>query len=209
MINTNASAQRRLNVRKMTVIGVLSAISIMMSMLPFIGYIPIGPTKATIMHIPVIIGAIIEGPVVGATIGLIFGLTSLWNAMTQPTITSIFFLNPLVSILPRVLIGVVAYYVYQGIYKISKKVYAAGFMAGLIGSLANTVGVLGMIYVLYADKYMERIGQAGADAGKWLFTLAATNGVPEALVAALIVSAVSVSLIRKGKKYKEGLNICY
>lgn len=200
MINTNASAQRRLNVRKMTVIGVLSAISIMMSMLPFIGYIPIGPTKATIMHIPVIIGAIIEGPVVGATIGLIFGLTSLWNAMTQPTITSIFFLNPLVSILPRLLIGVVAYYVYQGIYKISKKVYAAGFMAGLIGSLANTVGVLGMIYVLYADKYMERIGQAGADAGKWLFTLAATNGVPEALVAALIVSAVSVSLIRKGKK---------
>lgn len=200
MINTNASAQRRLNVRKMTVIGVLSAISIMMSMLPFIGYIPIGPTKATIMHIPVIIGAIIEGPVVGATIGLIFGLTSLWNAMTQPTITSIFFLNPLVSILPRVLIGVVAYYVYQGIYKISKKVYAAGFMAGLIGSLANTVGVLGMIYVLYADKYMERIGQAGADAGKCLFTLAATNGVPEALVAALIVSAVSVSLIRKGKK---------
>ena len=200
MINTNASAQRRLNVRKMTVIGVLSAISIMMSMLPFIGYIPIGPTKATIMHIPVIIGAIIEGPVVGATIGLIFGLTSLWNALRQPTITSIFFLNPLVSILPRVLIGVVAYYVYQGIYKISKKVYAAGFMAGLIGSLANTVGVLGMIYVLYADKYMERIGQAGADAGKWLFTLAATNGVPEALVAALIVSAVSVSLIRKGKK---------
>ena len=200
MINTRASAQRRLNVRKMTVIGVLSAISIMMSMLPFIGYIPIGPTKATIMHIPVIIGVIIEGLVVGATIGLIFGLTSLWNAMTQPTITSIFFLNPLVSILPRVLIGVVAYYVYQGIYKISKKVYAAGFMAGLIGSLANTVGVLGMIYVLYADKYMERIGQAGADAGKWLFTLAATNGVPEALVAALIVSAVSVSLIRKGKK---------
>ena len=200
MINTRASAQRRLNVRKMTVIGVLSAISIMMSMLPFIGYIPIGPTKATIMHVPVIIGAIIEGPVVGATIGLIFGLTSLWNAMTQPTITSIFFLNPLVSILPRVLIGVVAYYVYQGIYKISKKVYAAGFMAGLVGSLANTVGVLGMIYVLYADKYMERIGQAGANAGKWLFTLAATNGVPEALVAALIVSAVSVSLIRKGKK---------
>ena len=65
------------------------------------------------------------------SIGLIFGLTSLWNAMTQPTITSIFFLNPLVSILPRVLIGVVAYYVYQGIYKISKKVYASGFMAGL------------------------------------------------------------------------------
>ena len=103
----------------MTVIGVLSAISIMMSMLPFIGYIPIGPIKATIMHIPVIIGAIIEGPVVGATIGLIFGLTSLWNAITQPVILSPLFLNPLVSVLPRILIGIVAYYVYQGVYKLS------------------------------------------------------------------------------------------
>ena len=75
MINTRTSVQKRLNVRKMAVIGVLSAISVMMSMIPFIGYIPIGPIKATIMHIPVIIGAIVEGPVVGAIIGLIFGLT--------------------------------------------------------------------------------------------------------------------------------------
>ena len=109
MINTSASVQRRLNVRKMTVIGVLSAISIMMSMLPFIGYIPIGPMKATIMHVPVIIGAIVEGPLVGATIGLIFGLTSIWNAITQPVLLSPLFLNPLVSVLPRILIGVISY----------------------------------------------------------------------------------------------------
>ena len=184
----------------MAVIGVLSAISVMMSMLPFIGYIPIGPTKATIMHIPVIIGAIIEGPVVGAIIGLIFGLTSLWNAVTQPTVTSVFFLNPLVSILPRILIGIVAYYAFQGVYKVSKKVYTSGFVAGLIGSLVNTAGVLGMIYILYAQQYMEKVGQAGGSAGKFLFALAITNGIPEALVAALIVSAVSVALIRKGKK---------
>lgn len=184
----------------MTVIGVLSAISIMMSMLPFIGYIPIGPTKATIMHIPVIIGAIVEGPVVGATIGLIFGLTSLWNAVTQPVLLSPLFINPLVSVLPRILIGIISYYVYQGIYKISKKVYLSGFIAGLIGSLANTVGVLGMIYVLYAEKYLTLIEQQGANAGKLLFGIAFANGIPEALVAALIVSAVSVALIRKGKK---------
>lgn len=200
MINTRTSAQRRLNVRKMTVIGVLSAISIMMSMLPFIGYIPIGPIKATIMHIPVIIGAIIEGPVVGAIIGLIFGLTSLWNAITQPVLLSPLFYNPLVSVLPRILIGIVAYYVYQGVYKVSKKVYASGFIAGIIGSLANTAGVLGMIYILYADKYLALIEQQGSSAAKLLFGVVLTSGVPEALVAGLIVSAVSVALIRKGKK---------
>ncbi|MCC3866065.1 ECF transporter S component [Terrisporobacter petrolearius] len=200
MINTQASAQRRLNVRKMTIIGVLSAISIMMSMLPFIGYIPIGPIKATIMHIPVIIGAIIEGPLVGATIGLIFGLTSLWNAITQPVLLSPLFINPLVSVLPRILIGIVAYYVYQGVYKLSKKVYASGFVAGIIGSIANTAGVLGMIYILYADKYLALMEQQGSSAAKLLFGVVLTSGVPEALIAGLIVSAVSVALIRKGKK---------
>ena len=200
MINTQTSAQRRLNVRKMTVIGVLSAISIMMSMLPFIGYIPIGPIKATIMHVPVIIGAIIEGPVVGAIIGLIFGLTSLWNAITQPVTLSPLFYNPLVSVLPRILIGIVAYYVYQGVYKVSKKVYASGFIAGIVGSLVNTAGVLGMIYILYADKYLVLMGQQGSSAAKLLFGVVLTSGVPEALVAGLIVSAVSVALIRKGKK---------
>lgn len=188
----------------MTVIGVLSAISIMMSMLPFIGYIPIGPVKATIMHIPVIIGAIIEGPAVGAIIGLIFGLTSLWSNLTQPVLLSPLFINPLVSVLPRILIGVVSYYVYQFIYKLTKKVYASGFIAGLIGSIVNTAGVLGMIYILYADKYltlMEQQGStAGAGAGKLLFGVAFTSGIPEALVSALIVSAVSVALIRKGRK---------
>ncbi|MBN9648853.1 ECF transporter S component [Terrisporobacter glycolicus] len=200
MINTRASAQRRLNVRKMTIVGVLSAISIMMSMLPFIGYIPIGPIKATIMHIPVIIGAIIEGPLVGATIGLIFGLTSLWNAITQPVLLSPLFINPLVSVLPRILIGIVAYYVYQGVYKLSKKVYASGFVAGIIGSIANTAGVLGMIYILYADKYLALMEQQGSSAAKLLFGVVLTSGVPEALIAGLIVSAVSVALIRKGKK---------
>ena len=113
-------------------------------------------------------------------------------------------MNPLVSVLPRVLIGIAAYYVYQGIYKISKKVYASGFVAGLIGSVVNTAGVLGMIYVLYADKYLALMDQNGANisggAGKLLFGIVLTSGIPEALVAAFIVSAVAVALIRKGKK---------
>ena len=102
--------------------------------------------------------------------------------------------------LPRILIGVVAYYVYQGVYKISKRVYASGFIAGIIGSLTNTAGVLGMIYILYADKYLGLIEQQGANAAKLLFGIVLTSGIPEALVAGLIVSAVSVALIRKGKK---------
>ena len=199
MMNVQASAQRKVNVRRMAVISVLSAISIVLSMIPFVGYIPLGPVKATIMHVPVIVGAVIEGPVVGAAVGLIFGLTSLFKAFTEPSITSFCFMNPIISVLPRILIGVVSYYVYKLIYKISKRVYLSGFVAGVLGSLTNTIGVMGLIYVIYADKYMQAIGQAG-NAGKYILLICATNGIPEAIVAGILVAAVAVAMIRKSKK---------
>ena len=101
-----------LPVRKMAIVGVLGGLSVMLGLTP-LGFIPVGPTRATIMHIPVIIGAIMEGPMVGALIGLIFGLSSMFQAATNPTPVSFVFLDPLVSILPRVLIGIVAHYIYK------------------------------------------------------------------------------------------------
>ena len=198
-----ASTQKKLNVRRMTVISILSAVSIVLSMIPFVGYIPLGPVKATIMHVPVIIGAVIEGPVVGAAVGLIFGLTSLFKAFTEPTITSFCrfckCFNPIISVLPRVLIGIVAYYVYTGIHKLTKRIYLSGFIAGVVGSLTNTIGVMGLIYILYADRYMKAIGQAG-NAGKYILTVCGMNGIPEAIVAGILTAAVAVAMIRKSKK---------
>ncbi|WP_243279217.1 ECF transporter S component [Romboutsia sp. 1001713B170131_170501_G6] len=193
-MNVQTKATKNVNVRKMAIIGVLSAISIMMSMIPGIGYIPIGPTNATIMHIPVIIGSIIEGPIVGATVGFIFGLTSLIKALTQPTITSFAFINPLVSILPRVLIGILAYYIYEFTMKLTKKASISGLLAGGLGSIINTAGVLGMIYILYGARFAEVSGASASTAGTFIFTLAATNGIPEAIVGALVVSPVVMAL---------------
>lgn len=110
----------KLTVKKMTVIGVLGAISVVLGMTP-LGFIPVGPTRATIMHIPVIIGAIMEGPVVGGMIGLIFGLFSIFQAITNPTPVSFVFYNPIVSVLPRVLIGITTYYAYNGLKKLGNK----------------------------------------------------------------------------------------
>ena len=101
-----------LTIRKMTTVGILGGISIVLGMTP-LGFIPVGPTRATIMHIPVIIGAIVEGPLVGGLVGLIFGLFSMFQAATNPTPVSFVFLNPVVSVLPRILIGVISYYVYE------------------------------------------------------------------------------------------------
>lgn len=190
--------KKKTDVRRMAIIGVLSAISIMLSMTP-LGFIPIGPTNATIMHIPVIIGAIIEGPVVGITVGFIFGATSLLKALTMPTITSFAFVNPLVSVLPRMLIGIVAYYVYKLTIKFTKNVFVSGWITGVMGSLVNTAVVLGMIYILYGARYAEALGESASAAKTLILTLVATNGIPEAIVGGFVVSAVCI-VFNKRKK---------
>ena len=196
MMNIQSSTRKKVNVKKMTVIGVLSAISIMLSMTP-LGFIPIGPTSATIMHIPVIIGAIIEGPVVGMAIGFIFGATSLLRALTMPTVTSFVFVNPIVSILPRVLMGLIVYYVYQLAMKLTKNVLISGWITGMVGSLVNTIGVLSMVYILYGAKFAEALGKNASAAKTLIFTIVTTNGIPEAIVGGFVVSAVAVILKKK------------
>ncbi|MDU3153068.1 MAG: ECF transporter S component, partial [Anaerococcus hydrogenalis] len=59
--------------RKMVTVAMLGAITIVLGLTPM-GYIPLGLINITTMHIPVIIAAILEGPIVGGLVGFIFGL---------------------------------------------------------------------------------------------------------------------------------------
>ena len=193
-MNSDVYTKKRLDVRRLVVIGVLSGICIMLSITP-LGFLPIGPVNATIMHIPVIIGAVIEGPIVGLAIGLIFGLTSLIRAFTMPTVTSFLMMNPIISVLPRVVMGFASYYIFTGIFKSSKNKKISAMITGFLASLINTVGVLGLIYLIYGQRYVEAIGQIGSPA-KIITAIAVTNGLPEAILAGVIVSSV-VTVIKK------------
>jgi len=195
----------RIQTRKLTVIGVLSAISIVLGLTP-LGFIPIPPANATTMHIPVIIGAILEGPVAGALIGLIFGLFSMLQAIMRPGVLSFAFLNPIVAVLPRIMIGLISYYVYAGVLWLmrnsEKKHYVttiASAVAAAAGTLTNTIGVLGMIYIIYAAKTAEALGVSYAAAGGAIAAIGMTNGIPEIIIAVIITVAV-VSAVRKIRK---------
>ncbi len=126
-----------LSVRKIVISGILGAISILLGVTR-LGFIPV-PTPAghaTIMHIPVILGGVLEGPVVGLITGVIFGLFSF----LQPGAP--FFADPLVSVVPRLFIGIVSYLVYYSTKRINT--ILACVLAGAFGSATNTVLVLGM-----------------------------------------------------------------
>lgn len=180
--------------RQLTVIGLLSSISILLSVTP-LGYIPIPPISPTIMHVPVIIGAIIEGPLVGATIGAIFGLTSLIRSFTVPSPINFIFWNPIISVGVRILIGVVSGYVYKAL----KKRKGSVAITAVLGSLTNTVGVLGLAYIFYFARFAEALGLTEGAATLGILGIAATNGIPEAILSALI----TVSVVAAYKKIKK------
>ncbi|MEW9050819.1 MAG: ECF transporter S component [Neobacillus sp.] len=174
-----------LTVRNIVIAGVLGAIAILLGVTR-LGYIPV-PTaagNATIMHIPAIIGGIMQGPVVGAIVGLIFGVSSFLNA-TVPL-----FKDPLVAILPRIFIGVAAWLVYVGIRR--KSEYLAVGAAAFIGTLTNTVLVLTMAVL------------RGYLSTEVAWTVGITNGIPEAIVGTIVTLAVVLAWkqVGKGKKSK-------
>ena len=165
------------NTRRIVVAGVMSAISMFLGW-THLGFIPwITGAALTPMHIPAILGSVLEGPVVGAVIGLIFGVFSLWQAAVAPTgVIDPAFTNPLVSVLPRLLIGPVAWLAYKALKDVNQ--IGALALAGLIGSVTNTAGVLGMGGLLHFWPW-PAIG-----------VVAVGNGVPEAIVAAIVTVAV-------------------
>ncbi len=184
--------KRKFGTRQIAVIGMLSAISIVLGASGF-GFIPLPMAKATVMQIPVIIGAILEGPIVGAAIGLIFGIFSIIQNITNPTSVLWFaFINPLVSVLPRMLIGITTYYSYRAPF-VRNEIAKTGIGAA-VGSLTNTVGVLGMIYIIYAAEYAEKMGIERSAAAGAIFGIAVTNGIIEAIVAVVITVPIVMAV---------------
>lgn len=214
MKNTNQSSNTS-NTKALAQTALFSALIILMAFTPFLGYIPLGFTRATIIHIPVIIGSLMLGPKKGAVLGGIFGLTSLINNTVNPTITSFVF-TPFYSLgeysggvqslvicfVPRILIGVFPYYVYKIVAKISKVKKAGASvsglaLAGLVGSLTNTLLVMNLIYLFFGSSYVQaREGAQNAIYGVILGVIT-INGIPEAIVAAVLVALIGRVLMNK------------
>lgn len=197
-MNNNTISARKFGTRQITIIGMLSAVSVVLGLTGY-GFIPLPFVKATIMHIPVIIGAIVEGPLVGATVGLIFGLFSIIQNIVNPTsILSFALLNPLVSVLPRVLIGITAYYAYRVAFGKWEPLKIG--IGAAIGSLTNTFGVLTMIYILYAAEYAQKMNIDVTVAAGTIYGVALTNGIPEAAIAVIITIPVVMAVRKLYKK---------
>lgn len=207
---------KKTDVKLLSQMALLTALLLVLAFTP-LGYIPLGFMNATTMHIPVILGACLLGPKMGGVLGGVFGLTSVIRATISPNITSFVFtpfysLNPefhgsamslVVAVLPRVLIGVVSGFAFRLLMKATRGNQAVSLpITGFIGSMVNTIGVMGLIYLLFGEQYAMA---GGTDPGLLLGVIMGVigmNGVPEAIIAAVLVLAIGkIILTAFGSRY--------
>ena len=194
----------------LTQFSLLLAIEALFCFTP-LGSIPVpGGIVATLAAVPVIITGIVMGVKAGALMGFAAGLFSfiVWTFMAPGPMAFVFtpfysigdvhgnFWSLVICFVPRILVGVVAAIIYKIFSRLAKKRFWVYGLAGILGSFTNTIGVLGGIYIFFGEPYAEVMGVGykvllGLIAGSVL-----TNGIPEAIVAALVAMAVCAPLIK-------------
>lgn len=253
---------------ELTQLGVFSALILIMSFVPYIGFISYGAISITLIHIPMLIGAIVLGPKAGAILGGVWGVATIIRALTSPPspIEGSIFWNPLVALVPRVLAGLVAglifvlvlrkdrggkvitgisaalagtfsalsiygaigyanqkaWWSFAGMTVIAilflavtvgavrilfakediRKNTAAG-IASVMGTVTNTVLVVGSMYIFYGTKFGQELGIQVVNFGgflKYIMAAFSLNAVLEIVVAIIVVVPISMALLKAQKK---------
>ena len=193
--------------RYMATLAMLCGLLLVMGMTG-IGFIPLPVIKATTMHIPVILGAILLGPGAGATLGAVFGLCSIWANTTTPGLLSFAF-SPFMStdgligaakslwiaLGCRILFGLIAGVIWKIVKKIAKQDYVALPVTAVISTLCHTILVMGSIYLLLAQQYAEAKNVAISAVFGLVMGTVTASGIPEAIVAAILVTVIGKALI--------------
>ena len=198
---------------EMVKMALFIALIILLSVTP-LGYIPLGAINATTIQMPVIIGAVLFGWKKGAVLGGVFGLTSLIKNTVQPNLTSFVF-SPFVpvfgeesgslwavviSLLSRIMIGIVAAAVFAVLVRIKLSKTVASAAAGFCGSLANTVLVMGGIYLFFGESYSAAKDIAYNTLLATVSTTITGAGITEAVVSAVVCGAVCTALLKYSER---------
>jgi uncharacterized membrane protein len=177
--------------RKLTFLGVMLALTIVFVAITAIPS-PTATTMAWFMFIPTIVTSIVMGPKAGALMGFCAGVATLLRALLAPlTPFDVFFLNPLISVLPRIFVGVVPYMIYTPLKAIFGKSpngdKIAILVAGASGAITNTALVMTALYLIFVQEIIDLVG---VPFKALLISIITTSSVTEALIAAILTLPV-------------------
>ncbi|MCH4124022.1 MAG: ECF transporter S component [Levilactobacillus sp.] len=191
---------------RLVVDALLMAIILLQNIIPFLGYIPLGPFSMTLIGLTVIVAGTALGPKDGMVIGGFWGLITFVRAFTWPSspVAPLIFTNPLISILPRLLMGLVAGGLYTwGRHRQWSQRRAMQVAAGC-AALVNTLLVLGLVFFFYQTPAVATaFGAKGNQTlGYVLMISLLTNGIPELILDVLVAPLIARPLRNRWDRLK-------
>lgn len=200
--------KKKKDTRWLASVALMMAVVILLANTPF-GMIQLPVVKATTVHIPVILGAVLLGPLAGGILGAVFGICSMISNTIAPTLLSFAF-SPYMSMTGlsgvlkavwvcvgcRILIGVIAGWLWILFKKLKVNMLACLPVIGFLGSMVNTVFVMGSIYLLFTAEYAQAKNVAVDAVWRLIMVTVTVSGIPEAIVAAILVAVIGRVLLR-------------
>ena len=183
-------------IMEITKIAIIIALVLLLGLTP-VGYIMIGMLQVTTVHAVVILITLIFGWKDGIIAGTTFGVTSIITAIMNATPFSPIFLNPLVSILPRIILPIVAFFIFKAMMFLLRKsensrssIAISGAVSAAVATLVHTIVVLIMIWIfkwMSVDMTSEMLTTA-------IFSIATIN-MPSEIVLATVVGAIATPVL--------------
>lgn len=191
--------RNRQKIRRLTLASFFVALEVLMAFTP-IGYIPVGALSITTMHLPVILAGVLGGPLFGAGMGFVFGLTSFLRATFQPSLTSFVF-SPFITVggisgnfssllicfVPRILLGAAAAVIFRSMHRLCRSDAAAAAVGAGAATVIHTVLVLGGIYVFFAQDYAAALSTDLSGVAVLFLGTVSTNMILETILACAAV----------------------
>ena len=207
--------RKKMDTRYMAMLAMFCGILLVMGATG-IGFIPLPVIKATTMHIPVILGAVLLGPAAGAVLGGVFGLCSIWANTTSPGLLAFAF-SPFMTTegLPgvlkslwialgcRILLGVIAGWLWKGMKRVLKQDYLALPVTAAFATICHTILVMGSIYLLLAQQYAQAKNVAITAVFGLVMGTVTASGIPEAIIAAVLVTVIGKALLHLAERMKK------
>lgn len=192
---------KKLSTKQITILGLMIAVLILMAYTP-LGYLNIGPLAITFNMIPMAIAAIACGPVGGAILGAVFGLTSFGQCIGIGGVSAmgatLFSISPVLAFIqrfiPRLLDGLLLGYIFNGVQKVSKKSPLAGFITGFCAAFLNTLFFMGALILLFGNtEYVQGL-MGGKNIILFVCTFVGVNAVFEIIASTILTGIIAMAL---------------
>ncbi|WP_159648926.1 ECF transporter S component [Erysipelothrix aquatica] len=185
-----------MKVRDITMNAMFIAITLILALVPGLGMINIGFVSITIMHIPVIIAGLVLGAKAALINATAFGVAAMFIAATRPVgVFDVLFVNPLVSVLPRIIFGLSIVVVASLMKRLTKNFVVVASVTSVVATLVHTVAVLLAMYIAATGSASPEILAAAPTSALVLIgSVLLSNGIFEIIASVVIAVPTSVAL---------------